>query len=264
MEPIVIFASGQSQCLGRITAPAELHITNSSVKVWNNDANSFVNADLLNDSYRTVLGDSFGGGKNNAVIWFADRVQKETDAVVYVVIEAAGGKQIHNWVTGNYTERMNKVLSQALASRADISYSNVKYFVWLQGEADLRSGVTEADYAASFDHVMSQVSAEYKITAPISQGYIDNNGTIGQLGVQDFFVSLGSPYKVADVTGLTLGDTAHYDAASVKELGYNRLWEALSETAPIPDPVETVDVLINGVKVATSEVVDGKINLEIK
>ncbi|WP_431689367.1 sialate O-acetylesterase [Hahella sp. NBU794] len=224
-EAIVIVASGQSNVLGRISEGPFVH--NENLYVYNNDWNQFEVADLQHKSYRTVLGDSFGGGKANAAIAFANRIQHEKRVPVYVVIEGKGGASIENWVTGDYTAKVNKVVDQAIASEPGLSRDNVQYFVWLQGEVDLRTGMDETEYAQAFYQVANQIGAPMTVTAPISQGYIDNNVGHDNLGVQDFFHSLGRPYRVANVDGLTLGDTAHYDGRSVWELGYFRLYEAL-------------------------------------
>ena len=129
---MIIIASGQSNSLGRIEEGP--FIRNENVFVYNNDGNTFEVADIENVRYRTVTGDIFGEGKSNPIVIFANRMQIETGRPVFVIIEARGASGIDHWIYGDYTYKLNRVTDQAIASREDLSYENIEYFVWLQGE----------------------------------------------------------------------------------------------------------------------------------
>lgn len=219
------------------------YVTNSDVLFWDNSNNQFINADFENANYSTALGDVVGGGSNSALLWFADEVQRLTGAKVYCVIDSKGGESIEKWYTGGFTNTIINTITSAISDDSAPSGLEVDAFMWLQGEKDLKNGMSYSNYATRFESLINQLNSQVWfdkertaiMTATISDDYLESNNITSNLGVQIFLESLETQTEtygltyVADVSKLTTVDGAHYDGNSKEILGRIRMINALED-----------------------------------
>lgn len=216
------------------------YVSNNKVFFWNVSTTQFINPDFENNSYSTALGDVVGGGSNSILLAFADEVQKLTGANIYCVIESKGAESIESWYTGGFTSTLRGVVSTAINDDSAPEGLSIDLFMWLQGERDLREGMSYSDYALRFKYIidnLDETSYFYKestpiLTAPVNQEYIDKYN-ITDMYVNDFLNSLSTQNSdygltyVADVSKLTTVDGAHYDGSSRDLLGRYRMIDSL-------------------------------------
>lgn len=241
--PFLLVASGQSNAVGRCTGGT--FKVNPKVKIWNIGTGAWEVADFENTAYTLDMGsgDEAGNGDNNISVALCHRIQEETGEDVYLVLNAKGGEPISQWVSGGFNTTLKNTVTAALAD-GDAPATYTPLFSWLQGEKDLTNGLSFADYGTAFETLINDLDGETWfdksttpiVTAPISQGYIDTNGLVGDDGVQRFLSSLSVQHiekygrtAVASSANLTLCDIAHFDGESMYELGYNRMFYSLSQ-----------------------------------
>lgn len=255
----VVLASGQSNAIGFLSGGT--FKVSSSVQVWDTTAGKFVPADFENDTYDLTMGtpaDTIGGGNNNFPLAFCHRIHEEEQEDVFLILNAKGGSAIDNWDTGDFTDDLIAMVNAALASSPLLT--EIDYFLWCQGERDLRDGTSYNSYSESFESMITQLDNQlwYKkehvktCVVPMTQAFI-NNHLITKLDTQNFLLGLGSSDRerfgktcVANPANAELGDINHYTGESLWNIGYYYVYSALERIedenstfggAPIPQNV---------------------------
>lgn len=143
---IKVFASGQSNMLGRGTGGPSFSGVSSDVRVWNNinplgsNGTSFVTA-----SAAQAAGVFQDADKNNLAVWFCDKLARTQLDTVDLTLVALGGGQISYWDPSEVTWPMfNECVSVWTAT----GQGPADVFLWHQGEADVATA--PSSYIAQF------------------------------------------------------------------------------------------------------------------
>lgn len=216
-KPLYILGMGQSNLLGRGTGGGDLE-TSELVKVWNVTNQDWETWDLTANPAQAT---GATVGANCFTFHAAKRLSLKLNRKVRVIIAAAGGRPISDWVptSGSEWQRM-------LTQTANAGIAEYDAVFWHQGEND--HARTNADYKTDFEAFIAQVRAYAPTSnAPLLAGQLLNNGTTdNQNGVysieamaefQDENVWL-VPAKNLQHDSLTTA-SAHFSGWSLRELG---------------------------------------------
>jgi len=228
-----VFMSGQSNALGAGGGGPSFEAVNPKVKVWNNvnpygdggngNGTAFVTPTLGSAPFSPL-------GRNNAGLWFCDRLADKTGDDVQYLLCGEGGQTLAQWVTTDATPVRGPVYNRCLGAwRA--AYGNnltnpAHIFLWHQGESDVTQGTTSADYRARFAQMIAWLKAD---------GIIDNSTIIiiGGLGDPREAFNASTLKPIADddpqiyfapATGFVLIDTAHFSGQDLAALGAERMF----------------------------------------
>ena len=235
-DKYIVLASGQSNILGR--GLGGVFKINAKVKIWHNTANQFQVADFESQTYPTTCQDhpfQVGDGRNNMALAFCQRLQEESGADVYLIINGAPGQSIKKWTDGTYLDDLSDVAQAAIAEIG----GEVDAFLWCQGEAD-QPTLTKAQYIVEFRKIVSTLKSNDWFKSPafaacqVPQSWRELNGYTG--GVDAFLTGLDGTDQLAgwattiSTDGADMHDNVHYSGSALYDIGYNTIYEELYQS----------------------------------
>lgn len=225
---IRIFASGQSNMVGRATDGPDWDLIDDRVTVWNN-----VNPlGSIGTAFSTPITARANGtfdftNRNNLGVWFADRMARELDDDVRLVMAARGATAIESWAEGETEIPMleNCIDVWAASTAGDPAVADV--FIWHQGEGNLST----PDYPAKFTTLLANLEAGGVIgpnTLVIVGGLSEDNINRRNFNVNVLSKLHNSDSRIvfARSTGLHSYDGTHFDGKSLYRFGSERYYHA--------------------------------------
>lgn len=224
---IRVFASGQSNSLGRGTGGPAFTGVSSSVRVWDtvNPLGS------LGTSWVNAVTAQAGGtfentDRNNAAVWLCDRIARTAFDDVDLTLVARGGTAISQWAPGAPVPMLDQCLDVWEATGQDPA--NV--MVWQQGEGDHLS-TPAASYTTQFLALLANLEAG---------GVIDQNTIVIISGIAPtdaaryaycqnplYAMQLEDPRCCYSSTYLTAtSDNIHFTGPALYEMGHSRMFSA--------------------------------------
>lgn len=203
-RPLLVLATGQSNMLGMSgTTGGERRTINGSVYAWEQ-----IPGDGQTAGWKVAGPDSpdwpWGTTGNSLAYHFCDMLQRATGRPVYLVMHAAGGQQIAEWMpggggvsgaSGHMFTSLNAALVGARASTlptggtlASWGISQADVLLWHQGEADADyTGTTGVQWFSRFRSVINTMRTAagtsaapmVKPGAPVLVGELLIGGTSG-------------------------------------------------------------------------------------
>jgi surface protein len=255
-DTVKILLTGQSNAWGASSATALDTAANENVFIWNHAAGTPVwkvarinQRPFRTDGYNGPDGDDSRddlNGSANHTFYFAKKIAAEQSKTVQIVMAIGDGKPIAEWHNGTTKQKyLDSVIVRSVAAGID------KYdlIIWNQGESD--NSTPMATYSERLDSVISVLR---------QQTYIDNSTPIVLVGMpkaeygatpafetQDTTLQLrdwdADPWTVyAHTEGLAIdNDAVHYDAASLKIIGEERIYQAW-KSAPYRNVARAADI----------------------
>lgn len=264
-RPILVFATGQSNMLGHSVTSGDRRTINGQVWVWEQipGAGQTVGWKLAGPDSPDWPFVSTG---NNLAYHFCDILQRATGRPVYLVMHAAGGQPIAEWLpsgggvagaTGHMFSTCNAALTAARTATlptggtlASWGVSRADYMLWHQGEADADyRGTTGAQWIQRFRSMVATMrdpasggsSADPFIGthAPVLVGELlhggtsdgqptdDRNAEIARLDREEPLIAAVSSRGLASV------DNLHFTGAALQEFG----WRYFSRLGVFPKRV---------------------------
>lgn len=158
---IRVFASGQSNALGRGTGGPSFSGVSSSVRVW--DTVNPLGA--LGTSWVNAVTAQAGGtfentDRNNAAVWLCDRIARTSFDTVDLTLVARGGTAISQWAPGAPVPMLQQCIDVWSATGQDPAH----VMTWQQGEGDHLS-TPPASYTAQFLSLLANLEAAGVINA---------------------------------------------------------------------------------------------------
>lgn len=250
--PILVLATGQSNMLGVGTTGGDRSTKNKSVYVWEQIPGTGQTTGWKNAGPNSPDWPFITTGNNHAY-HFCDMLQRKTGRTVLLVMHAAGGQPIAEWLpsgggvpgaTGHMYSTLNAALVAARAEpipgRLDgatltsLGVERADILLWHQGEADADyRGTTGAQWKARFRSVVSTLRDPssggsgadpfIKDSAPVLVGELFRGGTSGGNPTDDRNVQIWELDKeealVAAVSseGLKADDDLHFNGSERPE-----------------------------------------------
>lgn len=223
---IKVFASGQSNMLGRgIGGPALIGVS-SNVRVWNNvnplgsNGSAFVTASSAQAAGTFELTD-----RNNLAVWFCDSLARKQLDTVDLTVVARASSQIALW---SPTETTYPMLQECIDVYAATGQGPADVFIWHQGENNSTS--VHSTYRALFEALVANLIAGNVIKSDatiITGGLLEDMATKVQFN-SGALVPLSFPVRRghAASAGLTSPDAAHFDGHSLYKMGASRYYSA--------------------------------------
>lgn len=224
---IRVFASGQSNSLGRGTGGPAFSGVTSSVRVW--DTINPLGA--LGTSWVTASAAQSGGtfentDRNNAAVWFCDRVARLSGEDVDLTLVARGGTAISQWAPGAGVP----MLDQCVDVWAATGQAPANVFLWQQGEGDHISTPAQ-DYIDDFLALLANLQASGVInsrTAVVVSGispsdadrFAYNNNALYPIQLEDARASFSSSLL------LPTSDGTHFTGDALYSMGRRRFYAA--------------------------------------
>jgi hypothetical protein len=218
-----VFASGQSNAMGRGTGGRSWANLSPDVRLWNNlnPLGGIGNAFVSPVEART--NGSFGyTDRNNAFVWFCDKLARTHFEPVDLTFVGRGGSSITLWGP-NETEF--PMLQECVRVWAATGQAPADVFLWHQGENN--TGWTAQDYRAEFDALLDNVTAGGVIdanTVVIVGGTAEENA--GRLAFNRNVLARHRRAAYATSYGLSTSDGTHFDGPSLTKLGAKRYFSA--------------------------------------
>lgn len=225
---IRVFASGQSNMLGRGTGGPTLDGVSPSVRVWDN-----VNPLGSNGTSFTTAAAAQAGGtfqltdRNNLAVWFCDKLARAQFEDVDLTLVARASSSIQLWAPTETTSPMLQECIDVWAATNQGVPADV--FLWHQGE---NNSVTtpHASYIAAFDTLLANLRAGGVIgpsTIVLTGGILEgdsnrtrfNRGALMQMARRE-------RHGHASSYSMTSSDGAHFDGPSLVALGARRYYAA--------------------------------------
>lgn len=224
---IRVFASGQSNSLGRGTGGPAFSGVSASVRVW--DTINPLGA--LGTSWVTAAVAQAGGtfentDRNNAAVWLCDQIARTVFDDVDLTLVARGGTAISQWAPGAPVP----MLDQCLDVWSATGQGPAHVMVWQQGEGDHIS--TPADsYMEQFLALLGNLQAGGVIDtstivivsgiAPTDAGrYAYNANALYALQMKDPRCFYSSTYLAAT------SDNVHFTGPALYDMGHSRMFSA--------------------------------------
>jgi hypothetical protein len=219
----VVFASGQSNMMGRGTGGPDPSSASSLVTVWNNGNELGVNGTAF------ISPPTFGNNPwsqspfatgNNLSVWFCHRLAIETGESVKLVLCGKGGTAIdEGWDkdTGTvYPEILDVWAATGLTEPADI-------FLWHQGD-----GSTDTSgYTSSWQAMRLNLISDGILSADTACVLGECRASAETANPKYHNIAATTPNcYVADQSGLRDYDGIHFTGNSLYQFGYERYWAA--------------------------------------
>lgn len=223
---IKVFASGQSNMLGRGTGGPAFSGVSANVSVWNNvnplgaNGTAFVTASAAQSAGTFEFTD-----RNNLAVWLCDKLARTQFDTVTLAMVALGGASISMWdpaeVTFPLLNECNAVWDATGQGAADV-------FLWHQGEAD--TATADATYIAAFEALLVNLIAG----GVISASTIILVGGVAEASAAYNSVNRDKLQKIAKLkgrgfassSGLLTTDGSHFDGAGLYSMGARRYFSA--------------------------------------
>lgn len=220
---IKVFASGQSNMLGRGAGGPSFSGVSSDVRVWNNinplgaNGTSFVTA-----SAAQAAGVFQETDRNNMAVWFCDKLARTQFDTVDLTLVALGGGQIAYWAPGAMTWPM---LSECISVWAATGQEPADVFLWHQGESDL----TNSTYRTQFKQLVANLieGGVLKPSTVIVLGGIAEDGAPEVAFNRNKLQTLcGKKTAFANSHLAPTYDTVHFTGQGLYYFGAHRLFSA--------------------------------------
>lgn len=222
---IKVFASGQSNMLGRGTGGPAFSGVSANVRVWNNinplgaNGTAFVTA-----SAAQAAGVFQDTDKNNLAVWFCDKLARTQGDTVDLTLVALGGAQIAYWDPAEVTWPMfNECVSVWTAT----GQGPADVFLWHQGEADISTPSTS--YMAQFQALVQNLinaGVLKESTRIILGGIAEDTAADLAFNYNSLLPLCGSGTTYATSYQLTTTDTAHFTGQGLYMFGSRTYFSA--------------------------------------
>jgi len=152
---ITVFASGQSNMLGRGTGGPDLSGVSADVRVWDNvnplagNGSGFVSASAAQAAGTFQLTD-----RNNLAVWFCDKLARTQFDDVDLTLVARASSPISYWDPGEATYPM---LDECIDVWTATGQGPADIFIWHQGENN--SGGVASTYRGLFVDLLADLTA---------------------------------------------------------------------------------------------------------
>lgn len=239
-DTVKILLTGQSNAWGA-SGPTNFDTTrNESVFIWNH-AQASPNWKIATINQRPYRVDNYnsldGGdarddlnGSVNHVFYLAKKLAEEENKIVQIVMAIGDGRPINEWYLGTPQKYLDSILVRSVAAQID----RYDLIVWNQGESD--NFTDDQDYTDRLDGVITTLRAQpyidktvpFVIVGLAKEEYGANPLLIGKDSLlQTKGYDLDPWIGYAHTEDLSLdNDAIHYDAASLKTIGTERIYEA--------------------------------------
>lgn len=225
---IKVFASGQSNMVGRGSGGPSMIGVHSDVRVWNNvnplgsNGTAFVTAVQAQAAGTFELTD-----RNNLAVWFCDKLARTQFEPVDLTLVARASSAIQLWAP---TEVTTPMLQECLdVWTATNQQAPADVFLWHQGENN-SVNTPHASYRAAFEILLNNLEAGGVIgpnTVVIVGGVLEGDASrtaFNRGALQP--ISRKRNIGFARSYGLTSSDGAHFDGPSLVALGARRYFSA--------------------------------------
>lgn len=220
---IKVFASGQSNMLGRGTGGPSFSGVSSDVRVWNNinplgaNGTAFVTA-----SAAQAAGVFQETNRNNMAVWFCDKLARTQFDDVDLTLVALGGGQIAYWAPGEVTWPM---LNECIAVWAATGQEPADVFLWHQGESDLANPTYRAQFGQLIENLIA--GGVLKASTLILLGGIAEDSAADVAFNQDQLQAMcGGKTTYANSYLAPTYDTVHFTGQALYYFGAHRLFSA--------------------------------------
>jgi hypothetical protein len=218
-----VFASGQSNAMGRGTGGRSWANLSPDVRLWNN-VNPLVS---VGDAFVTPAvaraNGSFGyTDRNNAFVWFCDKLARTHFEPVDLTFVGRGGSSITLW---DPDETEFPMLQECIRVWAATQQEPANIFLWQQGENN--TGWTEQDYHSQFDVLLDNLTSGGVIdqnTVVVVGGTAEDNAE--RLLFNRNVLARHPRATYATSYGLNTSDGTHFDGPSLTKLGAKRYFSA--------------------------------------
>lgn len=222
---IKVFASGQSNMLGRGTGGPALSGVSANVRVWNNVNPLGSNGTAFGTAAQAQAAGTFQlTDRNNLAVWFCDRLARTQFDTVDLTLVARASSPIAYWAPGEATYPM---LQECIDVWAATGQGPADVFLWHQGENNVND---VASYAAWFEALRSNLIAGGVISANtiVLVGGLVQSDAPKHAFTRRCALQLAAKHKrgFAHSYGLTSDDGAHFDGASLYAMGARRYFSA--------------------------------------
>ena len=213
-----VFASGQSNAMGRGTGGPNWATVSPDVRVWNNinplgdNGTAFVTA-----AEAKALGTFQYTDRNNIFVWFCDKLARTLFEPVDLTMVARGGSTLSLWHPDEQTYPM---LQECIAVWAATGQAPADVFVWHQGESDVPN---PESYIEAFAALLANLKAGGVIddnTIVIVGGLVENSAERVLFNRNVLMKLPGTVY--ARSYGLPVYDGNHFTAHAMTRYGAAR------------------------------------------
>lgn len=224
---IRVFASGQSNALGRGTGGPAFSGVSSSVRVWDTvNPLGALGTGWVNAATAQAGGTFENTDRNNAAVWLCDRIARTAFDTVDLTLVARGGTAISQWAPGAPVP----MLDQCLDVWAATGQAPAHVMTWQQGEGDHLS-TPAPSYIDQFIALLGSLEDGGVIdrnTIIIVSGiapsdaarYAYNETALGRLQLADRRCVYSSPF-LAETS-----DNVHFTGPALYTMGHSRMFSA--------------------------------------
>lgn len=255
--PYVLVIAGQSNAQGAYAGGP--NPASPMVKTWNGATGAWGGSDYTAAPW-TLASPNGNLGKNNYALAAAHRIAEETRCPVYVIMDAAGGRPISDWVgagTSSVRYAALKAKVEAALATPELSLSGVTLIdalIWAQGEEDCTTA-SFSSYYANLATLDAQLRAETwmgEFTPVLVPGmsWTHDRYEVAQ-AIQYFCAKAynsttgtASSWFYIPTRGMPTPDFTHFSGPALWEVGYNRIAPFLGADARMT--TETMPTLFYG------------------
>lgn len=229
-----VFASGQSNAIGRGTGGPDWSTIDSRVRVWDNANPLGANGTAWRTAAvaRSTYGTFENTNRNNFGVWFCHRLAQIRDEDVDMTIVARGGTEIEAWQPGG----SQPMLQECIDVYAATGQAPAHVFLWHQGESNVLT--SPSTYKADFLALVANLTTAGVIDANTiiilgglsedTQARIDfNNNVLRELADENAQVFY------ANSSGLSSYDGTHFTGGGLYALGHDRYFATYQEAMDI-------------------------------
>jgi hypothetical protein len=215
---IRVFASGQSNMMGRATDASNWNGVSASVRVWNN-----VNPlGAVGTAWTTPVGARQSGtfqylDRNNLAVWFCDKLARTLFEPVDLTLVARGGSTISIW---SPAEQAYPMLTHCANVWAATGQAPAHVFLWHQGESDVPAPQGYADAFAALRANLTDAGVIDASTLVIVGGLAENSAERVAFNRDVLRKLPASAY--ARSYGLPVYDGNHFTSHALTRLGAAR------------------------------------------
>lgn len=225
---IKVFASGQSNALGRMTGGPDWSGIHTGVRVWNNVNPLGINGSAFVSAITARAGGTFQyTDRNNFCVWFCDRLCREQSEDVDLTLVARGDSSIARWSASEVTYPM---LQECIDVWAATGQGPADIFLWHQGEAN--ASTLPATYSADFLTLLDALESGGVIspTTRVIVGGLADGGNVNYIDftrtclakLPDYSSRIGFAYT----SSVPVGDPTHFSGEGLYVLGGDRYFTA--------------------------------------
>lgn len=224
---IKVFASGQSNALGRGPLFSDWSDISTDVTVWNNVNPFGANGTAFVTPVAARTAGTFENtDRDNSIVWMCHSIATQLFDTVTLTLVARGGTAIAAWDPGEVTTPMLQECEDVWAATGQ---GPADIFVWMQGEGDHVS-TPAATYNAEFEALLVNLEAAGVIsenTIVVLSGIAGSDASRVDYNNETFQVlARGQRFGYATSTALETTDGVHFTGESLYLLGLVRQYSA--------------------------------------